>query len=102
MGKSGAIANVLIILTPVLLGVSLSLLVAIPTASLLFVAVVSAVLGVILLSVSKWSKLRAGNLLSLGPSAERPVFRRCYLAAYGCIALSLSGFVALALSLSYG
>lgn len=101
MGKSGAIANVLIVLSPVILGVSLSLLVAIPIGGLLFVAVAAAVFGLILLLVSKWPNLRAGNLFSLGPSAERPVFRRCYFSAYGCIALSVSSFVALSLSLSY-
>ena len=101
MGKSGAIANISVILGPVLLGICVLLLVAIPTSGLLLLATLGGVLGMVLLVISKWPKLRSGSLVSFGPSAESLVFQRCYLAAYACITLSICSFIALAVSVAY-
>jgi len=100
MGRSGAIANLAVILGPLVLGVSVLLLLAVPTTGLLLFASVGAGLGVSLLVVSKWPKLCSGDLFSFGPSPENAVLKRCYLAAYACIILSICSFIALAVSVA--
>jgi hypothetical protein len=101
MDKSGAVANLAVILGPLILGASVSLLLAIPTTGLLLLANIGAGLGVSLLVVSKWPKLFSGDFLSFGPSSRNAVFQKCYLAAYGCIILSICSFIALAVSVAY-
>ena len=101
MGKSGAIANTSLILGPILLATGVLLLVAIPTPGLLLLASLGGVLIITLLMTSKWSKLRSGHLFSVGPSAEKLVCQRYYLAAYACITLSICSFIALAISVAY-
>ena len=98
MGKSGAIANLAVILGPIVLGVAVLSLVAVPTAGLLLTASMGAGLGISLLVVSKWPKLCDGDVLSFGP-AKGSVFRqKCYLAAHACITVSMLSFIAIALS----
>ena len=100
MGKSGAIGNLAIILAPIVLGVAVSLLVAVSTTALLLLAGLGAVAGLLLLVASKWPKLCSGEVLSFGPAKGSTFRQRCYLAAYGFITLSILSFIAIALSVA--
>lgn len=100
MERSPAIANVLVLIAPIAMGLVLFEVLRLPVKSLLVGALATSALAVILLAYSKAGKLLARNYLLPGVGAY-PKAKKFYFAGLMAFLLAMTAWAALAITVSW-
>ena len=98
MGKSSSVANLMALVVPLVLGLTLAVLIGLartaPEVTAL-IALAGAILGLSLILGAKLQKFERGDYLSFGTGSDAPLQRTMYFIGYGFIALTVLVSVAL-------
>jgi hypothetical protein len=92
MGKSGAIANLLLLTAPLLIGIPILLMLPIVEGALqlwVYAAIAAYLCGIALFLAAKVSLFMRAHYFSWGSSSMTPPLRFCYRLGYALIAFAL-------------
>ena len=88
MGKSGAIANIIVGLGPLIMALSILFVTVIGAVPSAVLAIIASICGVCLLVIAKLPVWKSGKFVTFGTRGLSPKGRRLYFWAWGFIVLA--------------